>query len=152
MGSFALGAYLWLARRADPAVARLLAARIRSGKEDPDRVPERLGHPGRARPLGPLVWLHAASVGESLSVLELMRRIRAVRPDLTILVTTGTRSSAEMMAVRLPEGVLHQYAPVDLARAVQRFLGHWRPGLAIWIENEIWPSMIEGLRRAEVPI
>ncbi|MEM8739918.1 MAG: 3-deoxy-D-manno-octulosonic acid transferase [Pseudomonadota bacterium] len=152
MRSLALGIYLFASRWAMPLARPLLRRRLRRGKEDPARLSERLGHPGRARPDGQLVWLHAASVGEALSVLELLRRIRTLRPDLVILVTTGTRTSAELVARRLPKGAFHQYAPVDLHLAVERFLDHWTPSLAVWVENEIWPAMITASHRAGVPL
>jgi 3-deoxy-D-manno-octulosonic-acid transferase len=152
MPSPALALYLFASRRATGLARAILGRRARRGKEDPDRMAERLGHPGLPRPEGPLVWLHAASVGEALSVLELLRQLQALRPDLTMLVTTGTRSSAQLMARRLPEGALHQYAPVDVLPAVERFLAHWRPGLAVWIENEVWPAMIHATRAAGVPL
>lgn len=152
MAAPGLRLYLALSRRATPLARLILSRRARRGKEDPARLPERLGVPGLPRPDGPLVWLHAASVGEALSVMEVLRRLRTLRPDLAILVTTGTRSSAELVARRLPDGALHQYAPVDLLPALEGFLSHWRPGLAIWVENEIWPAMIHATAAAGVTL
>lgn len=127
-----------------PALAPwLLRRRAARGKEDPARLPERLGVASAERPTGPLVWLHAASVGESLSLLPLIARLRRDRPDLTLLVTTGTVSSAEMMARRLPAEAIHQFAPVDTAPAMRRFLAHWRPQLLCVTESEIWPTMLQ---------
>jgi 3-deoxy-D-manno-octulosonic-acid transferase len=88
------------------------------------------------------VWVHGASVGESLSHLPLVERFRAERPDVTVLVTSGTRTSAELLARRLPPGVIHQYAPVDAPAAARRFVGHWRPDLAVFVESELWPNLI----------
>ncbi|MEM9049704.1 MAG: 3-deoxy-D-manno-octulosonic acid transferase [Pseudomonadota bacterium] len=152
MRSLGLGVYLLLSRWAAPLARLALRRRVRRGKEDPARIDERLGHPKAPRPQGLLVWLHAASVGEALSVLELLRRVHAARPDLALLVTTGTRTSAELVARRLPAGALHQYAPVDLIAGVERFLAHWQPSLGVWIESEIWPAMITATRRAGVPL
>jgi 3-deoxy-D-manno-octulosonic-acid transferase len=139
------------ARLAAPVAPALLRRRLRRGKEDPSRVAERLGRAGRARPPGPLVWVHAASVGESLSVLPLIERCRARRPACTVLVTSGTVTSARLLAERLPEGALHQFAPLDLPDAVERFLDHWRPGLALWVESELWPTTLGALRGRRVP-
>lgn len=138
LGAPLIGIYLWLRR-------------IR-GKEDPARFSERFGRPGLARPDGPLVWVHAASVGEALSMLPLIGRLVADRPGLNILVTTGTVTSARMMAERLPEGSFHQYVPVDRIALVQRFLDHWRPDLALWAESEFWPNMITEAATRNIPM
>ena len=143
--SLALAAYLATARAAGPLAPLLLRRRAARGKEDPARIDERLGRAGAPRPGGPLVWFHAASVGESLSALGLVQALRAERPDLTILVTTGTATSAALMAERLPPDVIHQYAPLDLGAAPARFLDHWRPDLAVWVESELWPALIEAM-------
>lgn len=125
-----------------PLIPGLLRARARRGKEEAGRLSERLGRASLPRPTGPLVWLHAVSVGESLSLLALIERFTAERPDRSILVTTATRAAAEVLAARLPPGVLHQYAPVDTPGAAARFLNHWRPGLAVFVESELWPNLI----------
>ncbi len=123
-----------------------LRERIRKGKEDPDRWTERLGRPGQARPPGRLAWLHGASVGESLALLPLAGRLRAERPDVAVLVTSGTVASAGLLARRLPEGALHQFAPLDTPGAARRFLDHWRPDLGVFVESELWPNLILGAR------
>ncbi len=135
---------------AEPLAPLLLSSRVRRGKEDAARLGERLGRADRARPEGQLVWLHGASVGESVSLLPLVARIRAERPDLTVLVTSGTRTSAQLLANRLPAGAIHQYAPVDAPAAVARFLDHWRPGLGLFAESELWPNLILGAQRRGV--
>ncbi|MGZ3377791.1 MAG: 3-deoxy-D-manno-octulosonic acid transferase, partial [Phenylobacterium sp.] len=126
----------------EPLAPALLARRARAGKEDPRRIAERLGRPTQARPDGPLVWLHGVSVGESLSLLPLIAALRAARPDLNVLVTSGTVTSASVLATRLPQGVIHQFAPIDAPGASGRFLDHWRPGAALFVESELWPNLI----------
>lgn len=143
--------YRGLTLLAGPAVRRLLDARAKRGKEDPARRGERFGHPGRPRPSGPLVWLHAASVGESLAILPLVDSLLRRDPALTAMVTTGTVTSAGLMAARLPARAFHQYVPVDLPDAVDRFLDHWRPDLAVWVESEFWPNLLSGIRRRAMP-
>ncbi|MCC6007220.1 MAG: 3-deoxy-D-manno-octulosonic acid transferase [Rhodobacteraceae bacterium] len=150
--SLALAVYLSGIDRLEGRVRRHLAARAARGKEDPARLGERMGRPGLARPSGQLVWFHAASVGEALSLVELIRRLRARRPALSVLVTTGTVTSAGLLAERLPEGAFHQYAPVDLRRAVRAFLQHWRPDLAVWTESELWPSLVVETHASDVPM
>ncbi len=132
---------------AEPLGPWLLRRRARRGKEDPARLAERTGKASRSRPPGPLVWIHAVSIGESLSHLPLVERFRRERPDLSLLVTSGTRTSAELLARRLPEGVIHQFAPVDGPGAARRFLDHWRPELAIFVESELWPNLLRAAHR-----
>ncbi|HEX4196481.1 MAG TPA: glycosyltransferase N-terminal domain-containing protein [Caulobacteraceae bacterium] len=135
---------------AEPLAPLLLSSRVRRGKEDAARLGERLGHAGLTRPNGALVWLHGASVGEGVSLLPLIARIGEARPDLTVLVTSGTRTSAELLRQRLPAGAIHQYAPIDAPGPVARFLDHWRPGLGLFAESELWPNLILGARRRGV--
>jgi len=126
----------------EPFAPLLLKRRAARGKEDPTRLNERLARPRLPRPAGPLVWLHGASVGESLSILPLVERLRAERPDATVLVSSGTVTSAELLAKRLPEGVIHQFVPVDTPGGARRFIGHWRPDLAVFVESELWPNLL----------
>ncbi|HJO68786.1 MAG TPA: 3-deoxy-D-manno-octulosonic acid transferase [Rhodospirillales bacterium] len=136
----------------EPFVRAVLGARLRRGKEDPARVAERLGHAGRSRPAGPLAWVHASSVGESLSMIPLIESLISNRPELGVLVTTGTVTSAALMCERLPGGAFHQYAPVDRLSFVRRFLDHWRPDLALWAESEFWPNLIAEAHARAIPL
>ena len=142
----ALLAYRTATRALHPLAPALLQRRARTGKEDPARFSERLGHASAPRPSGPLVWLHGASVGESLSVLPLIARFQAGRPELGLLVTSGTTTSAELLAQRLPPAVAHQYLPLDTPAAAARFLDHWRPDLAVFVESDLWPNLLLGAR------
>lgn len=143
--------YRLLTTAAGPAIDRLLARRLKRGKEHPLRLPERRGVPGTARPAGPLVWIHGASVGEALSVLPLIERLLADRPGLHVLLTTGTVTSAALMADRLPPRAVHQFVPVDRPAWVRRFLDHWRPDLALWMESEFWPNLLLETQARGVP-
>ena len=135
-----------------PLIRLYLAARMARGKEDRARFGERLGRPGLPRPYGPLVWAHAASIGESLSMVPLIERLLSERPGLRVLFTTGTVTSAGMMAERLPEGAFHQYVPVDRLSYVRRFLDHWRPDLVLWAESEFWPNLVTESAALDVPV
>jgi 3-deoxy-D-manno-octulosonic-acid transferase len=137
-------------RIGEPALAGLLAWRAQRGKEDPLRIPERRGLPGRARPVGPLAWMHGASVGEALSLIGLVEGM--IARGFSVLVTTGTRTAADLIGARLPVGAVHQYMPLDAPRWVARFLDHWQPNLAVIAESEIWPSMILALDAREIPL
>ncbi len=135
---------------ATPLAGPILAMRLRRGKEDPRRIGERRGLTRLARPPGPLVWLHGASVGEAVVLLPFVERI--TRMGVTALVTTGTLTSAALLAQRLPPGARHQYAPLDSPLFVRRFLKHWRPDAALVAESELWPNMIIELKRSRAPL
>lgn len=138
--------YRSVSRVAAPVANIALQRRLKSGKEDPERINERRGVAGCARPDGALIWIHGASVGESLSVVPLVRRLLELRPDLNFLVTTGTVTSAKLMSERLPDGAFHQYIPLDHPDFVASFLDHWKPDAAIFVESEFWPNLILGAR------
>lgn len=116
------------------------------------RFRERLGHASVEKPKGPLLWCHAASVGEALSVLSLLETVDRVFKDWRILVTSGTTTSAAVLAARLPKNIVHQYVPIDRWACVNRFCDHWRPDLAFWVESELWPNMLCVLKKRGVPV
>lgn len=147
----AISTYRLITRLAAPLVARHLKLRRRRGKEDAGRLGERLGRPGLPRPAGPLVWIHAASVGESISALPLVDALCSHPAHPRVLVTTGTVTSADLMADRLPPGALHQYSPVDLPHVVAAFLDHWRPDLALMVESELWPNLLGAIDERGIP-
>ena len=138
----ALTAYRLLTDVVRPAVPFFLGVRARRHKEDSGRRAERLGHAGAARPEGVLVWVHAASVGETNAILPLLSLLRERVPELRFLLTTGTVTSAEVARRRLREPDIHQFAPLDAREYVCRFLDHWRPALAVFTESEIWPNLV----------
>tara|TARA_R110001606_G_scaffold12306_2_gene52969 strand:+ start:60464 stop:61777 length:1314 start_codon:yes stop_codon:yes gene_type:complete len=150
--SLALYLYRLATRLLEPLAPRLLDARVKRGKEDGVRVDERLGLAGRPRPDGDLVWLHGVSVGETLSLLPVAERLVRERPDLSVLVTSGTLTSAALLAQRLPAGVIHQFAPVDTPGAVTAFLDHWQPTLGVFVESELWPNLILAARTRGVKL
>jgi 3-deoxy-D-manno-octulosonic-acid transferase len=145
----ALTAYRLAGHLARPLVPLLIAYRTAKGKEDPARRGERYGQAGLPRPAGPLVWIHAASVGETNAVLPLVARI--VEEGLNVLFTTVTVTSAAEAARRLPKGALHQYAPLDIVPYIDRFLDHWKPDLALSVESEIWPVTMSRLATRGIP-
>jgi 3-deoxy-D-manno-octulosonic-acid transferase len=135
---------------APPVASRLLAWRLKRGKENPARIAERYGQASLPRPPGPLIWLHGASVGEILAVIPLIERIRA--KDFAVLVTSGTVTSATLAEQRLPAGAVHQFIPLDAPRFVGRFLDHWRPNLALFVESDLWPNLILACADRGVPM
>ncbi|MEO1136372.1 MAG: 3-deoxy-D-manno-octulosonic acid transferase [Pseudomonadota bacterium] len=139
--------YRTISRASEPVASFTLKRRLKAGKEDPARIGERKGEAGRERPGGALVWIHGASVGESLSVIPLVSKLRTANPDVFFLVTTGTVTSAQLMEERLPDGAFHQFIPLDHPDYVNSFLNHWRPDAAIFVESEFWPNLILGARQ-----
>jgi 3-deoxy-D-manno-octulosonic-acid transferase len=144
-----LSMYSLAGAAAYPFIGGYIAWRTRKGKEDPKRRGERYGRPSRSRPHGPLVWFHAASVGETLAVVPLVRHV--ADHGVTVVLTTGTVTSAEVAEERLGASIIHQYVPLDLKPAVRRFLDFWQPDLAIIAESEIWPMTILELGARRVP-
>ncbi len=137
-----LGAYGALGRLLTPALRRYQRRRLARGKEDPARQGERFGYYTTLRPTGRLLWVHAASVGESLSVLPVIEAWLAQAPADHVLVTTVTRTAADLLAERLPPRARHAYAPFDTAPAWDRFHGHWRPDATLVVEQELWPMLL----------
>ena len=138
-----------LAARAAPLILR---HREKRGKEDPARLSERLGVASEQRTGRPVVWVHAASVGETNAVLPLINCLRGRRSDVQFLLTTGTVTSASMASENLAESDIHQYAPLDAPQYVERFLDHWQPGLAVLTESELWPNTIIECHRRDIPL
>jgi 3-deoxy-D-manno-octulosonic-acid transferase len=129
-----------------------LRARAACGKEESSRLAERRGVPSTPRPPGRLLWLHGASVGEGTAALTLIERLAGEEPDLSFLLTTGTVAAAQALAPRLPRGrAVHQYAPLDVPRWAGRFLDHWRPDAAVFLESEVWPATLAALAARRVP-
>jgi 3-deoxy-D-manno-octulosonic-acid transferase len=145
-----LPVYRAAAQSLAPFSGLFLRRRAQRGKEDLARLNERRGQPGLARPDGRLAWLHGASVGEGLALLPLVDRL--IGKGFHVLVTTGTVTSARILAQRLPSGAFHQYAPLDAPSFVESFLDHWRPDLFLLAESEIWPNMICAVHARSIPI
>lgn len=145
-----LRAYRRLSSSLTPMIPLLIKRRLRNGKEDPERVDERRGIAAIERPAGPLVWVHGASVGEVLAAATLIERLRA--SNMRILLTSGTVTSAAIVAKRFPPDIIHQYIPYDSPRYVARFLDHWHPSLALFIESDLWPNLILSAAKRRVPM
>lgn len=148
--TFALLLYRAVGRLLTPLAPALLAWRAGRGKEDPSRRGERLGYGSAQRPEGTVIWLHGASIGEALSALPLCARVLE-DTGTSVVFTTGTVTSAAILEKRLPTGAIHQFVPLDLPGPANRFLDHWQPDLAIFIESEIWPGLLSALAAREIP-
>lgn len=150
LGEAALSLYVAAGRAVLPAAGVFLARRERRGKEDGARRNERLGKATLPRPPGPLIWIHAASVGETTAAVPLARSLRARGPSL--LFTTGTVTAADVAKRRLDDGIMHQFAPIDTPATVERFLDHWRPDLVLFAESELWPATLRAVARRALPL
>ena len=147
----ALWTYRWLTIAGQPLIEGLIRRRLSQGKEDPARLLERRGIASFPRPSGELIWVHAASVGEAQSSLVLIEAILRARRGCSVLQTTGTLTSATLMHERLPDGSFHQFAPIDRLPWVERFLDHWQPDCALWMESELWPNLVIETNRRGIP-
>lgn len=152
---FLLRAYHRLTPFLERGVKAYLRSRLKKGKEDPNRLNERFGKASIPRPKessGGIAWFHGASVGEAVSLLPLLRRLRIQLPHITPLVTTGTVTAATVMAKALPEGCIHQYSPLDVPAWIDRFLDYWQPRMAVFVESELWPNLILTCRARKIPL
>ena len=150
--SFFLYVYLLFADTLTGVANRKIEARLKAGKEDPNRINERRGQTPNIRPEGEVIWFHAASVGESIALLGLIENIVEERPLINILITTGTTASANLINTRLPKKTIHQYVPFDIGEFVRGFLDHWKPNLAVFTESELWPCLITTTHAREIPL
>ncbi len=146
----ALRIYQLASAAGSPVASQVLARRLQRGKEHPERIAERRGEASLKRPQGPLIWVHGASVGEMLAAVPLIARLR--EQGFGVLVTSGTVTSATLAEQRLPDGTLHQFLPLDAPRFVGRFLNHWRPGLALFVESDLWPNLILETAKRRIPM
>lgn len=144
--------YLALTRIGASFARRHLRRRLVRGKEDPVRIAEKEGIASQPRPDGPLIWLHAVGVGEVLALPGLARALRDEHPEVQVLITSSSRTSAEALAPNLPAGVIHQYLPLDISAWRKCFLDHWRPTLSVWAERDIWPGFIHEIYRRGIPL
>ena len=135
-----------------PFFARAAINKLRRGGVPVARAHERLGHATQDRRLGPLIWCHGASVGEAKSVLPLLHHIAQTAPHVRLLLTSGTATSSEAVAPRLPANCIHQFRPLDATGPLDRFLSHWRPDLCVLVESELWPNLLDRCARRALPV
>ncbi|SMY07768.1 3-deoxy-D-manno-octulosonic acid transferase [Flavimaricola marinus] len=152
MTTLPLRLYSGLANLSAPLLSKRISDKLTSQGISAKRAAERFGQATKARPAGPLAWVHAASVGESLSALPLIDKLLAERPDLYVLITTGTAASAKILAERLPDKAFHQFAPLDSKSILTRFLFHWSPDLLVLVESELWPQLIQRTAARDTPL
>ena len=135
-----------------PFVKLCIAFRIKKGLENKFRITERFGLPSQKRPSGKLIWIHAVSVGETLSVVPIINEIKRQKPDVSILLTTMTVTAAQQVEQRLADKVIHQFVPFDIFSWTRRFVKYWKPSIAMFIESELWPNTLFYLNEKNIPI
>ncbi|MBA4750183.1 MAG: 3-deoxy-D-manno-octulosonic acid transferase [Alphaproteobacteria bacterium] len=152
--SLLLNAYSFACETLVPlGIGPYFRSRLRRGKEMPERLSERYGAPTIPRPEGArIVWIHGASVGESLASLPLIERLLEADPTLWILSTSGTVTSARLMAQRLPARAVHQFLPLDVPSWIEKFLSYWKPELGLWMESEVWPNTLLAAKKHNIPL
>lgn len=150
--SMALEAYAMLARGLTHLAPWHLQRRLARGREDPLRWREKLGHAGQERPAGRLIWLHGVGLGEVMALRAVIAAMGRAEPNLSFLVTSSARSSAQVIGANLQPRTVHQYLPLDIPRFVNQFLDHWQPDLSIWSDQEIWPWAVAETDRRAIPL
>ncbi len=143
--------YRFLTNNGKALLLRILNKRCQKGKEIPERLGEKKGIAGIDRPQGKLVWVHAASVGEAQSALILIKTLLELSPQIHILITTGTVTSAKLMAQKLPARAFHQFYPLDHPQWVSTFIDYWKPDIVLWMESELWPNMLNLIEERNIP-
>lgn len=144
--------YRLVSRVIAPMAWRRVSHKLSAEHTPPERQRERLGHASQQRPEGTVLWFHAASVGESVSVLALVQTLLQKCPEAHALITSGTAASAKVLAPRMPERCLHQFAPLDAPRPLARFFDHWKPDCGVFVESELWPGMLVTARERDIPL
>jgi len=149
--SFLRSGYYGISWLSAPVIFAYLKWRSFKGHEDATRLSERVGISNLPKTKQSLLWIHAVSVGEAMAALTIIQAILKKYPEIMVLLTTTTVSSAKIIKNRLPKNTFHQFCPVDTPQAVGRFLEHWQPDLAIWIESELWPNLIHETQERGIP-
>lgn len=144
--------YLGFSAISAPLYHVIQRSRLRQGKECAQRRRERFGITDLVRPEGRLVWFHAASIGESFALFDLIRAVLAEAEDIHVLVTTNSLTSGRLLVERLHHRAVHQFAPYDTRGAVNCYLSHWRPDVAIWAESELWPRLLRETSSRDIPM
>ncbi len=130
----------------------IILIRLFLGKEDQIRFKEKYGFFKKNIEKNELVWIHCASVGELLSVIPIIRRFEKNKKTKSILITSSTTSSSEIISKLKFKKTIHQYYPFDLNFLTKYFISHWKPKLAIFIDSEIWPNMFNNLHKKNIPL
>lgn len=139
------------ARITEPLAQHDLARRVARGIEDASRAQERRGISDLSRPAGPIVWFHVFGLQGALNLVGVIQQIREEMPEITCLVTSQDQVQDFVFALRMPSGVVHQYAPFDKPAAAERFLDHWMPDMCVWVDDALMPVMNAAVSDRSIP-
>ncbi len=129
----------------------IILIRLFKGKEDFFRIKEKFGFFKKNKSKGKLVWFHGASVGEFQSIVPMLEEFEKSREISKILVTSNTLSSSKIISKIKLKKIIHQFFPLDNDLIVKKFINHWKPSVAIFIDSEIWPNMLIDLDKKNIP-
>ena len=130
----------------------IILFRIFKNKEDKKRFIEKFCIFGKKRKKGNIIWIHAASVGEFMSIVPLIHELEKNKEINHILITTSTLSSSKIFKNFVFKKTIHQFFPIDFFFFTKKFIKYWKPKIAIFIDSEIWPSMYKELKKFSIPL
>ncbi|MDA9758412.1 3-deoxy-D-manno-octulosonic acid transferase [Candidatus Pelagibacter sp.] len=128
----------------------IIIFRIFKSKEDKFRFKEKFCFISKQRGSGKLIWFHGSSVGEILSAVPIIKKYDNDKSINKILVTSSTLSSSKILEKIKFKKTIHQFYPIDHILFSKKFLEHWKPDIAIFLESEIWPSMFRSIKKRGV--
>ena len=130
----------------------IILIRILKGKEDPSRFKEKFSFFSKRKKGGKLIWFHGASVGEILSIVPLIQKLEKNKDIGQILVTSNTLSSSKIFISLKLKKTIHQFYPIDNTYFVNKFLKYWSPSVAIFVDSEIWPTMLTNIKSKSISL
>ena len=125
----------------------IILIRLLKKKEHTSRFKEKFSIHTKKKLSGKLIWFHGASVGEILSIIPLIKKLEKKKNIRQILVTSNTLSSSNILSNLKLKKTIHQFFPIDTNHHSENFLNYWRPSIAIFIDSEIWPNMINNVKK-----
>ncbi len=130
----------------------IILIRLFKNKEHPKRFKEKFAICSKKKIKGKLIWFHGASVGEILSVIPLIEKLEKMSKIKQILVTSNTLSSSKILSNLKLKKTVHQFFPIDTNYHTKKFLDYWKPSVVIFIDSEIWPNMINNIKKRSISL
>ena len=135
-----------------PIIFGIVVIRVLQKKEIGNRIKERFAFSSKKRPKGQLIWINASSIGEYLATISLIKKIKKLRPNTKILLTTNTKTSALLAEKIKDKNIIHQFTPQDNSLIIKKFLRYWKPSLVLWMESEFWPIILNETYQKKIKI